>query len=78
MFYFNRAERLIPSVVLMAQLSGHSARVGSVIEQFKNNIKPYAVQMSGGWNSPLMPVHYGKQISTKNSGSAQLSKLSGR
>lgn len=59
-------------------LSGHSARVGSVIEQFRNDIKLYAVQQSGGWKSPLMPVHYGKQIETKNSGSAQLSKKLGR
>ena len=59
-------------------LSGHSARVGSVIEQFKNDINIYAVQYSGGWQSTMMPVHYGKKITAKKSGSAQLSNKLGR
>lgn len=55
-----------------AIFSGHSTRVGSAQEMIERNIDSSKVMLSGRWKSMAMLVRYGKKISAKRSGIADL------
>lgn len=55
-----------------ALLSGHSSRVGSAIEMLEAGLSAAEVQFAGGWKSPRMVLHYGKQAMAGRNTMAQL------
>lgn len=55
-----------------ALLSGHSSRVGSAIEMLEAGLSVAEVQFAGGWKSPRMVLHYGKQAQAGRNAMAQL------
>lgn len=61
-----------------ASLSGHSARVGAVIDMVKNGVSLEKIQLSGGWRDPTMPLFYSRKLRAKNSASAEIAAKFGR
>ena len=59
----------IPSADL---LTGHSGRVGSAVELLEAGYSVTDVQFAGGWRSPKMVLHYGKQALAGRNAMAQL------
>lgn len=53
-------------------MSGHSGRVGSAIEMLEAGLSVAEVQFAGGWKSPRMVLHYGKQALAGRNAMAQL------
>ena len=59
----------VPGGVL---LTGHSGRVGSAIEMLEAGATIAEVQFAGGWKSPRMVLHYGKQALAGSNAMAKL------
>ena len=59
----------VPGGVL---LTGHSGRVGSAIEMLEAGATIPEVQFAGGWKSPRMVLHYGKQALAGRNAMAKL------
>ena len=51
----------------VAQISGHSARVGQTQDAFAAGIDLAAVMQAGGWRSPTMPARYGENLLARRS-----------
>ncbi|ASK94691.1 tyrosine-type recombinase/integrase [Xanthomonas campestris pv. trichodesmae] len=67
-----RAERAgVPDAGL---LTGHSGRVGSAVEMLEAGFSVTEVQFAGGWKSPRMVLHYGKQALAGRNAMAKLRK----
>lgn len=59
----------VPDGVL---LTGHSGRVGSAVEMLEAGFSVPEVQFAGGWKSPRMVLHYGKQALAGRNAMAKL------
>ncbi|MCC5452872.1 tyrosine-type recombinase/integrase [Rheinheimera sp. UJ51] len=59
-------------------LSGHSARVGAVIDMVKAEISIEKIQLAGGWRDQAMPLLYSRKIRAKNSAAAEMARKNGR
>lgn len=57
-----------------ALLTGHSGRVGSAVEMLEAGFSVPEVQFAGGWKSPRMVLHYGKQALAGRNAMAKLRK----
>jgi len=59
------------------KISGHSFRVGKV-EDFVTAGEPItAICIEGGWETPTMPIMYGRNLSVKNGAAARLQRRLG-
>lgn len=56
-------------------MTGHSGRVGSAIEMIEADLSVNEVQFAGGWKSPRMVLHYGKQALAGRNAMAKLRKM---
>jgi integrase len=61
-----------------AELSGHSARVGSVQDLFAANMALPAIMQQGRWKDARMPVRYGERLSITRSAMMRLATEQGR
>ena len=52
--------------------SGHSLRVGAAVSMASRGASLVAMQAAGGWTSPAMPAHYGRQASARRGAVATL------
>ena len=52
--------------------SGHSLRVGAAVIMASRGASLVAMQAAGGWTSPTMPAHYGRQASARRGAVATL------
>ena len=52
--------------------SGHSLRVGAAVSMASRGASLVAMQQAGGWTSPAMPAHYGRQASARRGAVATL------
>lgn len=52
--------------------SGHSLRVGAAVSMAQRGASLVAMQQAGGWKSPDMPAHYGRQASASRGAVATL------
>ncbi|MCY3547468.1 MAG: tyrosine-type recombinase/integrase [Gemmatimonadetes bacterium] len=52
--------------------SGHSLRVGAAVSMAQRGASLVAMQAAGGWKSPDMPAHYGRQASASRGAVATL------
>lgn len=56
-------------------LTGHSARVGAVLDMVKAEISITKIQLAGGWRDQAMPLLYSRKIRAKNSAAAEMAKI---
>ena len=59
-------------------ITPHSGRVGGAVSLAENGATLPEMQLTGGWNSPEMPGHYGQQANVGLGGMAKLSLKRGR
>jgi integrase len=57
-----------------AELSGHSARVGSAQDLFAANMALPVIMQQGRWKDARMPMRYGEQLSTTHGAMIRLAK----
>lgn len=57
--------------------AGHSTRIGAAQEMAERNIEAYKIMLSGRWKDMRMVTRYTRQMSTKKSGVADLTKSLG-
>jgi hypothetical protein len=62
----------------VAEVSGHSTRVGAAQDLAELDIDLAAIAQAGGWKSPRMPLQYAEKINAARSGMARAAKESGR
>jgi integrase len=62
----------------VAQVSGHSTRVGAAQDLAELDIDLAAITQAGGWKSPRMPLQYAEKINAARSGMARAAAASGR
>lgn len=63
--------------LIVTKISGHSFRVGKV-QDFVTAGEPItAICIEGGWETPAMPILYGRNLSVKNGASARLQRKLG-
>ena len=62
----------------VAQVSGHSTRVGATQDLAALDIDLAAITQAGGWKSPRMPLHYAEKINVARSGMARAAEKAGR
>jgi integrase len=62
----------------VAQVSGHSTRVGAAQDLAALDIDLAAISQAGGWKSPRMPLQYAERINAARSGMARAAAASGR
>lgn len=62
----------------IAEVSGHSTRVGAAQDLAALNIDLAAITQAGGWKSPRMPLQYSEKINAARSGMARAAKAAGR
>ena len=68
----NRAEKAGIEKVHVAQLSGHSMRVGAAQDMAAAGIDLGAIMHAGGWKSPEMVIRYIEHLDVQKSGMARL------
>jgi hypothetical protein len=62
----------------VAEVSGHSTRVGAAQHLAALDIDLAAITQAGGWKSPRMPLQYAEKINAARSGMARAAAASGR
>src|SRR6266404_2245615 len=62
----------------VAEVSGHSTRVGATQDLAELNIDLAAITQAGGWKSTRMPLQYAEKINAARSGMARAAEQSGR
>jgi len=62
----------------IAEISGHSTRVGAAQDLAALDIDLAAITQAGGWKSPRMPLQYAERINAARSGMARAAAASGR
>ena len=62
----------------VAQVSGHSTRVGAAQDLAELDIDLAAITQAGGWKSTRMPLQYAEKIDAVRSGMARAAAASGR
>jgi hypothetical protein len=62
----------------VAEVSGHSIRVGVAKDIAELDIDLAASTQAGGWKSPRMPLQYAETINAARSGMARAAPASGR
>jgi integrase len=62
----------------VAQVSGHSTRVGAAQDLAELDIDLAAITQAGGWKSTRMPLKYAEKINAARSGMARAAAATGR
>jgi integrase len=62
----------------VAEVSGHSTRVGAAQDLTELDIDLAAITQAGGWKSPRMPLQYAEKINAARSGMARAAAAQGR
>jgi integrase len=62
----------------VAEVSGHSTRVGAAQDLAELDIDLAAITQAGGWKSTRMPLQYAEKINAARSGMARAATASGR
>jgi integrase len=62
----------------VAEVSGHSTRVGAAQDLAEIDIDLAAITQAGGWKSTRMPLRYAEKINAARSGMARAAAASGR
>src|SRR6266481_2611216 len=62
----------------VAEVSGHSTRVGAAQDLAELDIDLAAITQAGGWKSPRMPLQYAEKINAARSGMARAAEKTGR
>jgi hypothetical protein len=62
----------------VAEVSGHSTRVGAAQDLAELDIDLAAITQAGGWKSPRMPLQYAEKINAARSGMARAAATAGR
>jgi len=62
----------------VAEVSGHSTRVGAAQDLAALDIDLAAITQAGGWESTRMPLQYAEKINAARSGMARAAAVSGR
>jgi integrase len=62
----------------VAEVSGHSTRVGAAQDLAELDIDLAAITQAGGWKSPRMPLQYAEKINAARSGMARAAAATGR
>src|ERR1700686_1966015 len=62
----------------IAEISGHSTRVGAAQDLAALDIDLAAITQAGGWKSPRMPLQYAEKINVGRSGMARAANVAGR
>jgi integrase/recombinase XerD len=62
----------------VAEVSGHSTRVGAAQDLAELDIDLAAITQAGGWNSTRMPLQYAEGINVARSGMARAAVAAGR
>jgi integrase/recombinase XerD len=62
----------------VAQVSGHSTRVGAAQDLAELDIDLAAITQAGGWKSTRMPLQYAEKIHAARSGMARAAAVTGR
>jgi integrase len=62
----------------VAEVSGHSTRVGAAQDLAELDIDLAAITQAGGWKSTRMPLQYAEKISAARSGMARAAAATGR
>jgi hypothetical protein len=62
----------------VAEVSGHSARVGAAQDLAGLDIDLAAITQAGGWKSTRMPLRYAEKINAARSGMASAAAATGR
>jgi integrase len=62
----------------VAEVSGHSTRVGAAQDLAELDIDLAAITQAGGWKSPRMPLQYAEKINAARSGMARAAAAQGR
>jgi hypothetical protein len=62
----------------VAEVSGHSTRVGAAQDLAELDIDLAAITQAGGWKSTRMPLQYAEKINAARSGMARAAAAAGR
>jgi integrase len=62
----------------VAEISGHSTRVGATQDLAELDIDLAAITQAGGWKSTRMPLQYAEKINAARSGMARAAEATGR
>ena len=62
----------------VAEVSGHSTRVGAAQDLAALDIDLAAITQAGGWKSTRMPLQYAEKVNAARSGMARAAEKSGR
>jgi hypothetical protein len=62
----------------VAQLSGHSTRVGGAQDLLALNIEIPALMQAGRWKDTRMPLRYGERVLASRGAMARVAKAQGR
>jgi len=62
----------------IAEVSGHSTRVGAAQDLVELDIDLAAITQAGGWKSTRMPLQYAEKINAARSGMARAAEKTGR
>jgi integrase/recombinase XerD len=62
----------------VAEVSGHSTRVGAAQDLAELDIDLAAITQAGGWKSTRMPLQYAEKINAAKSGMARAAAVTGR
>ena len=63
---------------VVAELSGHSARIGAVQDMIASGIELAGILQAGRWKSTAMVNRYGERLLARRSGAAQLARVQER
>jgi integrase len=63
---------------IVAEVSGHSTRVGAAQDLAELDIDLAAITQAGGWKSSRMPLQYAEKINAARSGMARAAAVAGR
>ena len=63
---------------VVANLSGHSTRVGAAQDMIAADLELPKIQQAGRWKSPAMVSRYGERLLARRGGAAELARLQGR
>ncbi len=68
----------VPPERFVAEVSGHSTRVGAAQDLAALDIDLTAITQAGGWKSTRMPLQYAERIIARRSGMARAAAATGR
>jgi hypothetical protein len=66
------------SARFVAEVSGHSTRIGAAQDLAELDIDLAAITQAGGWKSTRMPLQYAEKINAARSGMARAAAATGR